>query len=1561
MAQQTIIWTVLPNGRVKDGPYAGRLCVSIVASPRLTPQAADEALLKAFPDWLDWPATLAHVKFTLRVGQDRLDLEPMNLPDAALWRRLLPAQTPVAGFEFKNMSEVNLLSYSVANVLGLMREHYGQLATQATSTHPTLLPWEQAHPNLKAMLADLGTRVIVGGVRGSRVPQLAPGFDRYFNDDDPKGVEARLRKLVFGKRSIYQGDAIGAGADREGNARSAAKFPLRTLPQTWQQPVDPLAESDPMTLWTSQAEYTLYQANRFYRRDPPSIAERSKTRPDMVNVPPPPPAPTFDFHQITASYADYPHLLRRLGLVIDCVLPVDSSVDRALGASAQVQGLMSLDLAWGVARATTDDACPSTAWVADANRFTTRVRSDDHERGMLRLRYADDQWTTQSRSSFDVYQVDPDGAALKTVNFLLTAQNLVAKSLKPDTDGAVTYTTGDKQAVAALRSCGVGIARRGRAQVVAQNAASANLKHLALAQGSAAARNIVLYTEDVLRGYRVDVQAYADANPQRWQSLCRRTGTYRYSGSQEGPDFPADEGYIKGASTSSSAATSSANPEDHYLHESLFRWAGWSLVVPRPGRTLRARDDPTTGVQTETPEEVKDEAVAGGNGLAVQFRAVPGSLPRLRFGMSYRFRARVVDLAGNSLAFDDAALDDDVNATRPVTYWRFEPLDPPAMVHRARVSAGESLERMVIRSNWNADAASYVGSASFLAALAQSPTPDFEYTASNERHLVPPKSSQLQCETHGQFDSLWSNAADIKRAYEIAAREAGTLFDETPTSHIELVTPRSVKTVATTQEVPPKLPDSENPTGDRYAAGQYVIHREASVQTPYLPDVACGGMALRAESGHVLPGVTGPLVLGPSAAIVQAPNEEWVLMVANAGAWPDAQGFRLVLAERPLTVSDPPCDETYADDGRPAWDEHARVLTLFVPKGRVVRLRYSSFVAPGFIATFGLPQWVQDEREQARVRRMALLGCAWMMTPYRSLVLVHATQQPVCEPQFLSLSADRQPGEQRARLLARIQLHGPSTGKIEVEADWEEWEDKPEAPRPVRVSSHGVLGEVMLPENGDNLISLSAAVLAQMHDPVKRPRARGDDHEFGDARARVIRYRLRATTRFREYLPEALNTVAADATRSGAVAVGPALILGAEHDPGAPILVTAPGETASTLVPASAPPDPPRLLYTVPTFRWSETAGPASLDITRTGNGLRIWLERPWFTSGDGELLGVVLAGENQAFKTLPDPLRPLVTQWGADPLWDSDLPKTAARAADFSARVANEAVLLQEIENQQVYVVGHRVHWGEGRGRWYCDIELDAGLSYMPFLRLALARYQPNAIASAKLSKVVLAEFAQILPRRRARFERQGEKLVFKLHGPVPTYGPMKFPGDSPYLNISFFPLPGQPGESGRNKIELVLQTRDPTVDSDLAWTDVAVLASGTLAPAGSAAPPAASPSSVPFTRPATISPLASQTPAALRDVIVQGLDQVAGGAWRPVPQFPPIYEGPPITDLLDPVIWTSETALPSTGGKPARIAVREYERYYTDSAQREAQGSNLQRRVVEERLVYTAFFSLS
>lgn len=73
----------------------------------------------------------------------------------------------------------------------------------------------------------------------------------------------------------------------------------------------------------------------------------------------------------------------------------------------------------------------------------------------------------------------------------------------------------------------------------------------------------------------------------------------------------------------------------------------------------------------------------------------------------------------------------------------------------------------------------------------------------------------------------------------------------------------------------------------------------------------------------------------------------------------------------------------------------------------------------------------------------------------------------------------------------------------------------------------------------------------------------------------------------------------------------------------------------------------------------------------------------------------------------------------------------------------------------------------------------------------------------------------------------------------------------------------------------------------------------------------------------------------------------------------FEPIV---PIAPLLDPTVWQATVTMPATGSQPARLVVREFERYYTDRTVPDRRGAQTYRtRVVEERLVYSEFFPLN
>ena len=234
MAKQTILWTVLPNGRETEGPMRGRLRVSIVASPRLTPQSPSESMLKAFPQWLNWPKTLEQRKFQLQLGAQTVDLEPTSKPDAELWDSLFSDTTPVAGFVFKDMSQVNLRSYAVRNVLGLVREHYGRSRSTRWASIRASCRGSRPSDDLKDMLGDLGTRTQKIDFGNTSVEVVLPGFDRFFDDGQERSLEKQLQATVFGPKSRYAAPVAGVGVDETGKPLPGGTFKIRVLPADWQ-------------------------------------------------------------------------------------------------------------------------------------------------------------------------------------------------------------------------------------------------------------------------------------------------------------------------------------------------------------------------------------------------------------------------------------------------------------------------------------------------------------------------------------------------------------------------------------------------------------------------------------------------------------------------------------------------------------------------------------------------------------------------------------------------------------------------------------------------------------------------------------------------------------------------------------------------------------------------------------------------------------------------------------------------------------------------------------------------------------------------------------------------------------------------------------------------------------------------------------------------------------------------------------------------------------------------------------------------------------------------------
>jgi hypothetical protein len=310
-------------------------------------------------------------------------------------------------------------------------------------------------------------------------------------------------------------------------------------------------------------------------------------------------------------------------------------------------------------------------------------------------------------------------------------------------------------------------------------------------------------------------------------------------------------------------------------------------------------------------------------------------------------------------------------------------------------------------------------------------------------------------------------------------------------------------------------------------------------------------------------------------------------------------------------------------------------------------------------------------------------------------------------------------------------------------------------------------------------------------------------HQFNDAKRRKIAYTAVASSRYREYFP----TEAAQAAA------------GLE-----PLDFTRRSEPVIVDVPASARPAAPSVVYVLPTFGWQRQFETNVKRSVRFGGGLRVYLERPWFSSGEGELLGVVLwSGVNGPLSVNRDKFKAHFTQWGMDPIWKTADLSYAPSTYHFPDRVSTDyAVSLEEStvrlsanEPGRMDVVGFSVHCDPERQLLFADLTIKTDFdTYMPFVRLALVRYQPHALDDARISRVVLADFAQLTPDRSALVTvdpTAPRQLRVVISGVAPRGPKAVVKSRPPLAQVADRPT----------EIRVRVQVHEGEIESDLAWRD--------------------------------------------------------------------------------------------------------------------------------------------
>lgn len=417
-----------------------------------------------------------------------------------------------------------------------------------------------------------------------------------------------------------------------------------------------------------------------------------------------------------------------------------------------------------------------------------------------------------------------------------------------------------------------------------------------------------------------------------------------------------------------------------------------------------------------------------------------------------------------------------------------------------------------------------------------------------------------------------------------------------------------------------------------------------------------------------------------------------------------------------------------AEDGTLSADWTApNGAVVDLPPGAQVTLEVASTVHPDDLKLFAVGQWIAGNAEATEA---ALAGRHPVITPSQRLHLVHAVRKPLWAPSA-DLNVSRGPGDTFAEVgdpsaSADYGVHVLSTLSIDVLARWNEWVD---APTPIATE--------------ESLESLTVDLGGSATRPIA--------HEFGDTKHRHIVYGLTARSRFRDYF---------DAT-----------------DPETAFVNV--DEMAAVHIPSSARPVPPVIVALTPAYRWDRGSASADQPVVhrREGGWLRVELAAPWYTTGEGERLGVVVspgtgaaslpgASATMALATAGGDGSGLVTTMYRDPVFFTGLPGQPDNLSMVGGDGAR--VVIDAESGMALVVVPFEVFYADGRR--FADIGFGAlgDQTYSPMARLSVVRFQEHSLGTLHASMIVTSEIVSLPPSRTLTVNRSSrDGVAVSLEGP--------------------------------------------------------------------------------------------------------------------------------------------------------------------------------------------------
>jgi len=850
----------------------------------------------------------------------------------------------------------------------------------------------------------------------------------------------------------------------------------------------------------------------------------------------------------------------------------------------------------------------------------------------------------------------------------------------------------------------------------------------------------ILFGHNLDNGYVIEVK---DTESKEFKSLCKRVADYKVDISKSIAKNQFDS-LVKGFSDEGwiSEVAVAGKSGRLYVREEICRWNNWSLVCPQLGKYVQ-------------DEKVKDGFWEYNDLELTNIKPQPRSLVPLRFGKSYVFRIRMIDICGNgtdtyfdgSTPFRSHPEDSSNYHIGPVTYKRMEPVGRMEFFFcekaykrmRQRQSKqdifvtndhyrGEREDVLAIRSEGGDKVDNLI--AWFKSHVHDTRARQFT-DDSSERSFCPARVSAHYAEIHGALD----NALNSRIVYEKAAyhHSSGSPEYFRPGEKLPFITDPVVKKVKFTLRVLGKL----NIVDDKWMGG-------------------------------CIP-----------------PREQ---VVKNYPEWnPNCYGYGI----------DVPQDVTYAEfeDDYLSTEFKSIILECVDKKLNSIETVGNTVyvnLKPGTIGHVYVAV-CRDGIQQQYITREIFSAPDKPDLPFamlKKLTVVHAVKKPIsyCSADTVTMKLrDRYPfsntsadpvvrgfnGDNNVDVL--FQLPDPSVNfpfstasEIVLRIEYAEIVIDKSNPKgfdtvkKTKTKSFSNLHEkidIPAPDKTniyeqdlsvDDILMPLKCTTDRITDFMTETTLKDDRwfaHSFGDTKYRNVTYTLEGISRFRSFFPE-----------------------GRPED----FVFSRVIQTANHVL-NSKKMKAPAIHSLVPMFKW-EVSRPQSVQ--RTNHKFRIYFSDDWYESGEGEKVAVIFYPDQ---KTIPDTIQELTSSYGRDPI-RQDESTNGLTEDHFSHQICipvnsellnfepkDDREILNERVGKELKAAIFDVKFDDKKKLFFTDIQIVPDKSdldrYMPFLKLAICRYQEHSICREnrydfRFSKVAMAPQVQLMPARTINWDRSKKDL---------------------------------------------------------------------------------------------------------------------------------------------------------------------------------------------------------